>query len=202
MICNICGNDTFELVPFRIGTPLTVQQGNKNFPPKCRKCGSVERHRIIKTVYLNNKKQSNKPLLFSKDPAIKYLPTNTEVSIYESENSINIQDIKREDESYDLIFHHHVLEHVENDELAFSELCRILKTGGQMYWSVPSPTLLEETKIDDPKKNHMGHYRWYGNDFIKTVEHWSDKYNVTTTAIYETDVVTKFKDCIFLTEKE
>ena len=70
MICNICGNDTFELVPFRIGTPLTVQQGNKNFPPKCRKCGSVERHRIIKTVYLNNKKQSNKPLLFSKDPAI------------------------------------------------------------------------------------------------------------------------------------
>ena len=51
MTCNICGNDTFELVPFRIGTPLTVQQGNKNFPPKCRKCGSVERHRIIKTVY-------------------------------------------------------------------------------------------------------------------------------------------------------
>jgi hypothetical protein len=48
----------------------------------------------------------------------------------------------------------------------------------------------------------MGHYRWYGNDFIKTVESWSDKYNVTTTPIYETDIVTKFKDCIFLTEKE
>ena len=93
-------------------------------------------------------------------------------------------------------------EHVEDDELAFSELCRILSKGGQMYWSVPSPTLLEETKIDDPKKNHMGHYRWYGNDFIKTVESWSDKYNVTTTPIYETDIVTKFKDCIFLTEKE
>ena len=59
MTCNICGNDTFEFVPFRIGTPLTVQQGNKNVPPKCRKCGSVERHRIIKTVYTNNKKQSN-----------------------------------------------------------------------------------------------------------------------------------------------
>ena len=71
-----------------------------------------------------------------------------------------------------------------------------------MYWSVPSPTLLEETKIDDPKKNHMGHYRWYGNDFIKTVESWSDKYNVTTKAIHESDIVTKFEDCIFLTEKE
>ena len=71
-----------------------------------------------------------------------------------------------------------------------------------MYWSVPSPTLLEETKFVDPKKNHMGHYRWYGSDFIKTVESWSDKYNVTTTPIFETDIVTKFRDCIFLTEKE
>jgi predicted SAM-dependent methyltransferase len=112
-----------------------------------------------------------------------------------------MQKIDRENESYDLIFHHHVLEHIENDELAFSEVCRILQKGGQMFWSVPSPTILETTILDDPKKNSLQHYRWYGKDFIDVVHKWSTKYNVTTKLIYETDTVTKFKDLIFLTEK-
>lgn len=200
--CNICDNNSFTFPNFRIGKSLTVYQGNDDVAPMCDKCESLERHRIIKKVYFENKKQYTSPLLFSKDPAKEYLPANTEVSIFTSdENSIDMQDIKRADESYDLIFHHHVLEHIENDELAFSELCRILQKGGQMYWSVPSPTILEKTIIDDPTKNSLQHYRWYGKDFIDTVNTWSDKYNVKTKTIYETDIVTKFTDCIFITEK-
>ena len=202
LVCNICDNDSFTFPTFRVNKSFTVYQGNDDVAPLCDKCGSLERHRIIKKVYLENKKQCNKPLLFSEDPAKQYLLENTEVSLFSDENSIDMQDIKRADESYDLIFHHHVLEHVENDELAFSELCRILQKGGQMYWSVPSPTLLEKTKICDPAEHPQQHYRNYGKDFIDTVNIWSDKYNVKTKTIYETDTVTKFTDCIFITEKD
>lgn len=202
MVCNICNNSTFTFPDFRIGKSLTVYQGNPDVAPMCDNCESLERHRIIKKVYFDYKKEASKPLLFSRDPAKKYLPPNTEISIYTvPDNSIDLQCIPRENESYDLIFHHHILEHIENDELAFSELCRILQKGGQMFWSVPSPTILENTIIDDPTKNSLEHYRWYGKDFIEKVHDWSDKYNVTTKVIYETDVITKFKDCIFLTEK-
>ena len=202
MVCNICNGNEFEFPNFRIGKSLAVYQGNNDTPPMCSNCGSLERHRIIKEVYFENKKSTyDKSLLFSKDPAKKYLPDNIEVSIYNEENSIDMEKINREPETYDLIFQHHILEHIENDELAFSELCRILKKGGQMFWSVPSPTILEETKIDDPTKNSLQHYRWYGKDFIKKVTSWSYKYNVTTRLIYKTDEITKFQDLIFITEK-
>ena len=201
MFCNICGGTEFEFPGFRIGKSLTVYQGNEDVPPMCKNCESLERHRIIKDVYFKHKKTSFQPLLFSRDPAKKYLPENTEVSIYEHENSIDLRKIPRDNESYDLIFHHHILEHIDDDELAFSELCRILKKNGQMYWSVPSPTILETTIIDDPTKNSLKHYRWYGKDFIDTVQKWSKKNDVTTSLEYKTDVVTKFTDLIFITEK-
>ena len=201
MFCNICGGTDFEFPAFRIGKSLTVYQGNEDVPPMCKNCESLERHRIIKDVYLKYKKTSCKPLLFSRDPAKKYLPENTEVSIYGHENSIDFREINRDNESYDLIFQHHILEHIDDDELAFSELCRILKKNGQMYWSVPSPTILETTIIDDPTKNSLKHYRWYGKDFIDTVIKWSKKNSVTTSLEYKTDVVTKFTDLIFITEK-
>ena len=202
MSCNICNSTDFKFPDFRIGKSLTVYQNNEDVPPMCTKCESLERHRIIKSVYTKYKKDHyESPLLFSRDPAKKYLPNNTELSIYNDENSIDLQSISREDESYDLIFHHHILEHIENDKLAFKELCRILKKGGQMYWSVPSPTILDETIIDDPTKNSLQHYRWYGRDFLETVKIWSKENNVTTKVVYQIDNVTKFKDCIFITEK-
>ena len=186
---------------FRIGKSLTVYQGNDDVPPMCTNCKSLERHRITKEVYIEHKKPSKFPLLFSRDPALHYLPKNTEVSRYNKKNSIDLQDIKRDDESYDLIFHHHILEHIENDELAFSELCRILKKGGQIFWSVPSPTIIEKTVLDDPTKNSLQHYRWYGKDFINTVLEWSNKYAVKTQLVYKKDKITNFKDLIFITEK-
>lgn len=200
-ICNICGGSQFTWPEFRITKSLTVYQGNEDVPPMCNSCHSLERHRIIKNVYTKYKKESSRPILFSDDPAIKYMPPNTEVSIYNKINSIDLQNIEKDDESYDLIFHHHILEHIENDELAFSELCRILRKNGQMFWSVPSPTIIEKTIIDDPTKNSLQHYRWYGKDFISTVQEWSVKYNISTTPIYGTDTITNFTDLIFLSEK-
>ena len=194
--CNICGEDNFSFPEFR--------KPNKNLyssPPQCNHCGSLERHRIIKKVYDSNKKESQNILLFSIDPARFYLPKNAEVSLYNGKNSIDIQQIERKSNSYDLIFCHHILEHIENDKKAFSELCRILNKNGQMYWSVPSPLTLKKTYYDDPKNNNLQHYRWYGQDFLTTIKKWSKEFNVKTKEIIEVDPITNVKDIVFITEK-
>ena len=196
LTCNICGENNFSFPKFR--------ETNKNHyssPPYCSNCGSLERHRIIKKVYDSNKKNSQTPLLFSIDPAKNYLPKNTEISLYEKKNSIDLLQIDRENESYDLIFCHHILEHIEDDKKGFSELCRILKKNGQIYWTVPSPLSLKTTMHDKPENNKEKHYRWYGQDFLKTVRKWSKEFNVKTKQIIEIDDITNFKDIVFVTEK-
>ena len=201
-ICNICGNSEFFCPKYRqSGKSLSVLQGKPNFPPACTKCGSMERHRIIYEVYQQHKNLSKKPLLLSNDPARFYLPSNLEISIFNERNSINLECIDREDNSYDLIFCHHILEHLKNDKTGFSELCRILMPGGQLYWSVPSPTTLEKTVNVNPDSNPHKHYRWYGKDFLITVSNWDKNNKVTTQIIKAIDKVTCYEDIVFLTTK-
>ena len=69
-----------------------------------------------------------------------------EVSIYGSNNSLDLQEIEREDGLYDIVICNHVLEHVENDRQAFREILRILKPAGFLQFSVPSPTQYTKTK--------------------------------------------------------
>ncbi len=75
-----------------------------------------------------------------------------------------MQDIKYPDESFDLILSHHVLEHVEDDIKALSEINRVLKDNGKFYFSVPVNwrNKTREYGFADPK-NHY-HYREYGFD--------------------------------------
>jgi SAM-dependent methyltransferase len=68
--------------------------------------------------------------------------------------------------SIDLIWCHHVLEHVENDRAAIKELARILRPGeGVLLVSVP---MILGTRTDEygyPDPNQSGHWRMYGDDF-------------------------------------
>ena len=78
-----------------------------------------------------------------------------------------------EDKSFDAIVCVHVLEHVEDDKKAISELHRVLKPDGWAVISVPMrmdrPTF-EDPTITDPKdrERFFGesiHVRYYGTDF-------------------------------------
>lgn len=80
-----------------------------------------------------------------------------------------------EDNSYDVIFCNHVLEHIEDDQKAMLELFRVLKPGGFGIFQIPQDLSLETTyedfSITDPKerKQHFGQYdhvRVYGRDYF------------------------------------
>ncbi|SFH89811.1 class I SAM-dependent methyltransferase [Halpernia frigidisoli] len=91
----------------------------------------------------------------------------------------DILDLPFENESFDVVFCNHVLEHIEDDRKAMSELFRVLKPGGWGIIQVPMKNSLEKTyedfTIKDPKERqkHFGQYdhvRWYGMDYFQRLE--------------------------------
>lgn len=91
----------------------------------------------------------------------------------------DILDLPFEDESFDIIFCNHVLEHIEDDRKAMSELYRVMRKGGWGIFQVPMKNSLEKTyedfSIKDPKEKqkHFGQYdhvRWYGMDYFERLK--------------------------------
>ena len=87
----------------------------------------------------------------------------------------DILDLPFEDESFDVIFCNHVLEHIEDDRKAMRELYRVMKKGGWGILQVPMKNSLEKTyedfTITDPKERQKNfgqydHVRWYGMDYF------------------------------------
>ena len=87
----------------------------------------------------------------------------------------DILDLPFEDESFDVVFCNHVLEHIEDDRKAMSELFRVMKNGSWGIFQVPMKNSLEKTyedfTITEPKEKqkHFGQYdhvRWYGMDYF------------------------------------
>lgn len=87
----------------------------------------------------------------------------------------DILDLPFEDESFDIVFCNHVLEHIEDDSKAMRELYRVLRKGGWGILQVPLKNSLEKTfedfSIREPKERqkHFGQYdhvRWYGMDYF------------------------------------
>ena len=87
----------------------------------------------------------------------------------------DILDLPFENESFDIIFCNHVLEHIEDDQKAMSELYRVMRKDGWGIFQVPMKNCLEKTyedfSIKDPKERqkHFGQYdhvRWYGMDYF------------------------------------
>lgn len=91
----------------------------------------------------------------------------------------DIQNLPFDDNSFDVIFCNHVLEHVEDDKKALSELYRVMKAGGWGIFQVPIRYQLEKT-FEDPtitdkkerieKFGQYDHVRVYGTDYYSTLE--------------------------------
>lgn len=87
----------------------------------------------------------------------------------------DLLDLPFDDESFDVVFCNHVLEHIEDDQKAMSELYRVMRKGGWGIFQVPMKPSLERTyedfTIQDPqeRQKHFGQYdhvRWYGMDYF------------------------------------
>lgn len=79
---------------------------------------------------------------------------------------INLTNLPFDDNSYDLIYASHVLEHIKDDEKAIQEIYRVLRPGGVAFLPVP---LISEVTVEYPEPNpHEEHHvRAPGRDYFE-----------------------------------
>jgi SAM-dependent methyltransferase len=92
---------------------------------------------------------------------------------------MDLHDIPFEDNSFDVVFCNHVLEHVNDDVRCMQEIRRVLKPNGLALCQSPQrydlETTYEDASITDPKEREIhflqdDHLRIYGRDFGKQLE--------------------------------
>jgi SAM-dependent methyltransferase len=196
--CNICGGTRFTLGPNDRFSP-------NNKYPRCTKCRSLERHRIHRKISTNLKNTFDfskmKGLRFSNDPSFsKNWFGAFEISTYGGENSIDVQQINRNEGSYDVVIINHVLEHVPDDKKALSELFRIISDNGFIFISVPLS--ISQEKTEDwgyPKEELHGHFRHYGQDFSNLI--MCELPNAFWIRALDVDPVTLTTDEVYLIAK-
>lgn len=159
----------------------------------CPTCRSLERHRHL-WLFL----KENKPHFFTQKatllhwapencfiPQLKQLPrlTYIQADINRPHNpdicKLDITNIELPDSSIDMTVCSHVLEHIEDDHKAMTELYRILKPGGYAVILVPIYRNLlhtyEDFTILDPEErlihfDQSDHVRKYALDIVERLE--------------------------------
>lgn len=194
MACNICGGQEFKDAPLG-------RRSSTGFPPVCIKCGSLERHRIFREIFLKIRTPDYREkncLQFSNDPttAAGWFKTR-DTSIYGVRNSLDVQDIDLPSSTYDIVICNHVIEHVADYKSAIKELCRIKKYDGFLFLSFPNPHGRDVT-IDwgYPNPDQHGHFRVFGRDVECEFRYIvPDEY---TLKIQERDPVTGVEDVAYI----
>ena len=138
--------------------------------PRCVSFGSLERHRAVRAVWnplVGEELNKLKAIQFSLDPSVEMKWFESlEVSIYGKRNSLDLENIDRDSDIYDVVICNHVLEHVENDRLAFREIMRILDPSGFFQFTVPTPRRRAATEEWGYPDSPHGHFRIYGKDLV------------------------------------
>lgn len=153
---------------------------------KCFHCGSLERHRL--TWLFIQKKTSllsggeNRMLHVAPERCFKsilgkilgdhYL--TADLARHRAMVEMDICDIQYPEQSFDVIYCSHVLEHVQDDRRAIREFFRVLKNGGWAILNVPitSEKTFEDTLVVDPEDRlkafgQRNHVRRYGPDYVE-----------------------------------
>jgi SAM-dependent methyltransferase len=106
-------------------------------------------------------------------PTLEYITADIESPL--AKVKMDVHQIPFEDESFDVVFCNHVLEHVDDDILACREINRVLKKDG--WGIIQSPVYdiantVEDKTIKDPAERERlfgqrDHVRKYGKDYAR-----------------------------------
>lgn len=180
--CPVCGTKRRKFLPYG----YVVSRDNA----LCPNCLSLERHRLL-WLWLQRESDlfERRPRLLHVAPEVclmrhlrrayagggnekDYVTADLESPL--ADLHFDIQLIPLADESFDVIFCNHIMEHVEDDLRAMSELYRVMRRGG---WGVIlSPveldraTTFEDDSITDEAERtrifgQYDHRRVYGHDY-------------------------------------
>jgi SAM-dependent methyltransferase len=177
--CPICNSEIEQFDPFGM---------KSNHPPrpnaKCPICGSLERHRLIwlylkertnlfgdhlKMLHVSPEPQVGK--LLRSIPNIEYISADLNPKL--AMMQMDITQIALPDNTFDVIYASHVLEHIPDDVKAMKELYRICKPSGWAILQVPiwGNKTLEDPSIVSPEDREKvfgqsDHVRLYGHDGV------------------------------------
>lgn len=149
---------------------------------------SLERHRLL-WLYLKNQTtffKSTHPIkvlhMAPEQCFLKRFKKLSHINLITADLYSPIVDIKADicalpfdDNEFDMVFCNHVLEHIEDDHLAMSELYRVLKPEGTGIFQIPQDysrsTTYEDFNITskEERAKHFGQYdhvRVYGGDYF------------------------------------
>lgn len=103
---------------------------------------------------------------------------------------LDITNIQFPDQSVDVIYCSHVLEHVQNDRKAMREFCRVLKTDGWAILLVPvwAEKTFEDPSVDKPQDRlrlfgQIDHVRKYGRDYVDRLR--ESGFSVSVTKVHD-----------------
>ncbi|AMO66988.1 hypothetical protein AZF00_01140 [Zhongshania aliphaticivorans] len=148
--CPLCENSASKFLEYG---------ATKRKDAECIYCGSLERHRLL-WIFLTHKTDLMRPasrrlLHIAPEQCLgsklkhmygrNYLSADIEPGVAMA--CMDITEIQFGDNSFDIIFCSHVLEHVPEDKKALSELYRVLKPGG---WAIILVPIEGERTIEDP----------------------------------------------------
>ena len=111
--------------------------------------------------------------IFRKQKNLEYITSDLESPI--ADVKADICDLPFDDNSFDVVFCNHVLEHITDDTKAMQELFRVLKKGGFGIFQIPQDlsreTTFEDDTITDRKERaeifgQYDHVRVYGRDYF------------------------------------
>lgn len=180
LVCPIC-----EFQADKFGSSPNGERQNV----KCPRCRSLERHRAQWLFGLSKINYNKNTTILHFSPEFCYSRVfmrktpNYYTAQYTksmlSDYTLDIQNTGLRPNMFDIIICNHILEHVNNDYLAISELYRLLKPNGFAFIQVPMDCNLkntyEDSSVKDPIEREKlfgqsDHLRLYGWDFEKRLE--------------------------------
>lgn len=175
--CPVCGYRG----PFRdLRSPTGTRQH-----AQCPRCGALERHRlqylVLSQVLQSRTCRSERLLHFAPEPFFRDM-LRRRFGAYETadidgrgvDHRVDIQHLPFSAATYDVVFASHVLEHVQDDQRAISEVRRILRPGGLAILPVP---IVAAKTIEYPYPNgrEFGHVRAPGPDYFQRYALYFDR---------------------------
>jgi SAM-dependent methyltransferase len=178
--CNVCNSDISGFQAGGLNIPAIekyeITGGGYHEYDHCPVCRASYRQRFVK-LYMdeNNILKPNLRILHiaPEECLFHILRRSTKeyvcgdlmperYSYYANPISIDLTKIPFPENSFDLIFCSHILEHIPNDSLALHEIFRVLDQGGQALIQVPVSKKLERTYEDSSINTNEGRFEKFG----------------------------------------